>query len=109
LEFIPDSRNYDLFAPAPSTPFHDRTVPVIARDGRVAVAALRTHIGEAVSAPEGSMDYLIEARKFIQRSREAKTPEVILQDLSMAEWCLSQAIAERDGVETKEEAPKKSH
>jgi hypothetical protein len=45
------------------------------------------------------MDYLIEAKKFIQRSRDASTPEVIGQNLSMAEWCLAQAIAERgDGA-----------
>jgi hypothetical protein len=42
------------------------------------------------------MDYLVEAKKFIQRSRDASTPEVIGQNLSMAEWCLTQAIAERD-------------
>jgi hypothetical protein len=55
------------------------------------------------------MDYLIEAKKFIQRSREAKTQEVILQDLSMAEWCLSQAIAERDGGKEETGEQKKSH
>jgi hypothetical protein len=54
------------------------------------------------------MDYLIEAKKFIQRSREAKTPEVIAQDISMAEWCLAQAIAERDGAK-EEEQQRKSH
>ncbi|MGH6864751.1 MAG: hypothetical protein ACREDO_00875 [Methyloceanibacter sp.] len=43
------------------------------------------------------MDYLIEAKKFIERARKASNPEVINQDLSMAEWCLTQAIAERDG------------
>ncbi len=42
------------------------------------------------------MDYLVEAKKFIQRSRDARQPEVISQHLSMAEWCLSQAISERD-------------
>jgi hypothetical protein len=51
------------------------------------------------------MDYLIEAKKFIQRSRDASTPEVISQNLSMAQWCLSQAIAERQGRSTKD--PKK--
>jgi hypothetical protein len=47
-------------------------------------------------AKEASMDYLAEAKKFIQRSRDARQPEVISQHLSMAEWCLTQAIAERD-------------
>lgn len=42
------------------------------------------------------MDYLIEAKKFIRRAHEAAHPEVIEQHLSMAEWCLSQAIKERD-------------
>ncbi|MGH6735094.1 MAG: hypothetical protein ACRECX_03310 [Methyloceanibacter sp.] len=51
------------------------------------------------------MDYLVEAKKFIQRARDATTPEVISQDLSMADWCLAQAIAERDGAST--EKPKK--
>jgi hypothetical protein len=50
------------------------------------------------STEEESMDYLVEAKKFIQRSRDASTPEVIGQNLSMAEWCLAQAIAERDGA-----------
>jgi hypothetical protein len=45
----------------------------------------------------GSMDYLTEAKKFIERARDASSPEVITQDLSMAEWCLAQAIAERSG------------
>jgi hypothetical protein len=43
------------------------------------------------------MDYLTEAKKFIERARDASSPEVITQDLSMAEWCLTQAIAERAG------------
>lgn len=42
------------------------------------------------------MDYLVEAKKFIQASRDASAPEVISQNLFMAEWCLAQAIAERD-------------
>lgn len=42
------------------------------------------------------MDYLIEAKKFLQRAHDASHPEVIEQHLSMAEWCLSQAIKERD-------------
>ena len=51
------------------------------------------------------MDYLTEAKKFIERARGASTPEVISQDLSMAEWCLAQALAERDD-EPKESKPK---
>jgi hypothetical protein len=44
----------------------------------------------------GSMDYLTEAKKFIQRAREGFNPEVVKADLEMADWCLSQAIKERD-------------
>jgi len=42
------------------------------------------------------MDYLIEAKKFVQRAHEAAHPEVIKQHLKMAEWYLSQAIEERN-------------
>ena len=42
------------------------------------------------------MDYLLEARKFIQQARTAHNWEVIKTDLEMAEWLLSRAIAERD-------------
>jgi len=42
------------------------------------------------------MDYLVKAKKFIHRSRDASTPEVIGQNLSMVEWRLTQAITECD-------------
>jgi hypothetical protein len=42
------------------------------------------------------MDYLLEVKKFIQRAREAYTPEARNQHLDMAEWCISRAIEERD-------------
>jgi hypothetical protein len=42
------------------------------------------------------MDYLLEARKFIQRARTAHNSEVIKTDLEMAEWFLSRAIAQED-------------
>lgn len=48
------------------------------------------------------MDYLLEAKKFIQRAREAVNREVIEQHLKMAEWCLSQAIEERDSASSQE-------
>src|SRR5665809_67802 len=44
------------------------------------------------------MDYLVEAKKFIQRAHSAYNSEVKDQHLAMADWCLSQAIQERDGV-----------
>jgi hypothetical protein len=43
------------------------------------------------------MDYLIEARKFIQQARAAQNSEIMKTDLEMAEWLLSRAIAEREG------------
>jgi len=55
------------------------------------------------------MDYLVEAKKFIERARGASSPEVISQDLSMAEWCLSQALAERGERPPEFEAPKRPH
>jgi hypothetical protein len=52
------------------------------------------------------MDYLVEAKKFIQRAHDAYNVEVIDQHLSMADWCLSQAIKQRDGEDT--DPPKKA-
>ena len=42
------------------------------------------------------MDYVIEAKKFVQRANEADHPEVIKEHLKMADWCLKQAIDERN-------------
>ena len=42
------------------------------------------------------MEYLLEAKKFIQRAREAYTPEARNQHLEMAEWYISRAIEERN-------------
>jgi hypothetical protein len=47
------------------------------------------------------MDYLIEARKFIQRARQADVPEVTETDLEMAEWLLSREIEEREHAPAK--------
>lgn len=51
------------------------------------------------------MDYLDEAKKFIQRARDAQNSEVKDQDLMMADWCVAQAIKERNGGD--EPAPAK--
>jgi hypothetical protein len=64
---------------------------------------------ETPGTEEVSMDYIVEAKKFIERARDASHPEVISQDLSMAEWCLSQALAERCKRRPKPEEPKKLH
>lgn len=40
------------------------------------------------------MDYLVEAKRFIQHAQGALNPEVIRTDLEMAEWLLSRAIEE---------------
>jgi hypothetical protein len=42
------------------------------------------------------MDYLIEAKKFIQRAQDAHNPEVTKTDLEMAGWFLAKAIEERE-------------
>lgn len=60
------------------------------------------HIAKGAGTLEGSMDYLLEARKFIQRAREAVTLDVIKADLEMAEWFLSKAIEERDESSSQE-------
>jgi hypothetical protein len=44
------------------------------------------------------MDYLGEAKKFIQRAQEASRPEVMKAHLEMADWWLSQAIAQEEGA-----------
>jgi hypothetical protein len=47
------------------------------------------------------MNYLIEAKKFIQRARHADVPEVTETDLEMAEWLLSREIEEREHAPAK--------
>ena len=47
------------------------------------------------------MDYLIEAKKFIQRARQADVPEVTQTDLEMAECVISREIEEREHAPTK--------
>jgi hypothetical protein len=42
------------------------------------------------------MEYLVEAKKFIQRAHNAVHPEVMKSELELAEWFLSEAINERD-------------
>jgi hypothetical protein len=39
-------------------------------------------------------EYLLEPQKFIQRARQAYSAEARNQNLDMAEWCISRAIAE---------------
>jgi hypothetical protein len=57
------------------------------------------------------MDCIMEAKKFIQRAREASHKEVIDQDLEMAEWYLNEELkerekAQRDGRQDQNEASK---
>lgn len=42
------------------------------------------------------MDYLIEAKKFVQRAFDAGNPDVIKEHLKIADWCLCQEIEKRD-------------
>jgi hypothetical protein len=40
------------------------------------------------------VEYLLEAKKFIEYARAAHSAEARDQDLDMAEWCVSRAIEE---------------
>ena len=40
------------------------------------------------------VEYLLEAKKFIEHARTAYSPEARNQDLDMAEWCITRAIEE---------------
>ena len=53
------------------------------------------------------MDYLIEAKKFIQRAQHADVPEVTQTDLEMAEWLLSREIEEREHAPTRRRKSKR--
>jgi hypothetical protein len=50
------------------------------------------------------MDYISEAKKFVERAHEAAHPEVIRQHLKIAEWYLVQAIEERNEAPPPSEA-----
>ncbi len=52
------------------------------------------------------MDYVTEAKKFIQRAVDAHNPDVIKESLKMADWCLGQEIEERDERTLPMEPPK---
>jgi hypothetical protein len=54
------------------------------------------------------VEYLLEAQKFIQRARTAYSAEARNQDLDMAEWCISRAIAE-GGLAPPPQAAKPAH
>ncbi len=41
------------------------------------------------------MDYVVEAKKFVERAHQESHPEVVKEHLKMAEWCLKQALEER--------------
>jgi len=42
------------------------------------------------------MNFIDEAKKFIQRAANADNADVVKENLKMAEWCLSQEIKDRD-------------
>ena len=42
------------------------------------------------------MDYVAEAKKFIQLAVDAHNADAIRENLRMADWCLGQEIEERD-------------
>jgi hypothetical protein len=70
-------------------------------------ATLPPHIAQGADREEGSMDYVIEAKKFVQRANEADHPEVIKEHLKMADWYLKQALDERNEPPPSE-VPRKS-
>jgi hypothetical protein len=49
------------------------------------------------------MDYLGEAKKFIQRAQDASRPEVMNANLEMADWWLSQAIEQEQDATGQEQ------
>ena len=50
------------------------------------------------------MDYVVEARKFIQRAVDADHPDVVKEHLKIADWCLCQEIEERDDPSNQKES-----
>ena len=42
------------------------------------------------------MDYLVEAKKFIQQALNSGHPDVVKEYLKIADWFLCQEIGERD-------------
>ena len=44
------------------------------------------------------MDFVEDAKIFIERAANAGHPEVVKEHLKMADWCLGQAIAAREGA-----------
>ena len=58
----------------------------------------RAHLESSAPVLEVPMDYLLEALKFLERSRKATNPDVVRTDLEMARWFLSQAINEKSEV-----------
>jgi len=89
-----------------------RTVPdtirVKPREFPIPTAAFSPHIVQGAVREEASMDYVVEAKKFVQRANEADHPEVIKEHLKMADWCLKQAIDERSEPQPGE-VPRKSN
>ena len=52
------------------------------------------------------MEYLLEAKRFIEYARVAYSAEARDQDLDMAEWCITRAIEEA-GHKPRKQAPAK--
>jgi hypothetical protein len=52
------------------------------------------------------MDYVEEAKKFIQRAVDANHPDVMREHLRMADWCLCQEVDERAAPSSPKEPPR---
>lgn len=55
------------------------------------------------------MDYVAEAKKFIQLAVNAHNADVIKENLKMADWCLGQVIEERGEGANTDKPPKRKH
>jgi hypothetical protein len=55
------------------------------------------------------MDYVVEAKKFVELAHRESHPEVIKEHLKMAEWCLSQAIQEQERGDKPGHVPRKAN
>ena len=76
-------RRTHFSVPAPSPPAYS---PILSH---------HTPYRERAGAVEAAMvEYLLEAKKFIEYARAAYSAEARDQDLDMAEWCVRRAIEE---------------
>src|SRR5262245_49147899 len=70
-------------------------LPSVERQPCSPILLRRTPYRERAGTVEAAMvEYLLEAKRFIQCARAAYSAEARDQDLDMAEWCITRAIEE---------------